>query len=164
MAGVKVTDLTTLATAANDDIMYIVDTSSNTSKQIEVQDIYSGMPQFASGEFTPVISDESGLTISVLKGIYSRVNDVVTMSLYLSVTFDVTGGGGSFQVALPVASTFATPRDCYGNITVITNDISDMTNCSIAADTATDKCFITMQANTGIDGFTFVAIIQYLVL
>jgi len=164
MAGVKVTDLTALPTADPTDVMYIVDTSSNTSKQIEVQDIYSGMPQFSSGEFTPVISDESGLTIGVLKGIYSRVDSVVTMSIYLGVTFDTTGGGGSFQVALPVASTFATPRDCYGNITVITNDISNMTSCSIAADTATDNCFITLQANAGVDSYTFVAIIQYLVL
>ena len=58
MAGVKVTDLTTLGAADATDVMYIVDTSANQSKQIEVQDIYSGMPQFESGSFTPVISDE----------------------------------------------------------------------------------------------------------
>jgi hypothetical protein len=36
MAGVKVTDLPVLATAAADDVLYIVDTSDNLSKQIEV--------------------------------------------------------------------------------------------------------------------------------
>ena len=164
MAGVKVTDLTSTSTAASTDVFYIVDTGSNTSKQIEVGDIYSGMPQFESGEFTPVISDETDLTIGVLKGIYSRVDSVVTMSLYLSVAFDVAGSLGSFQVALPVASNFATARDCYGSITVITDPISNMTNCVINADTTTDKCVITLSPDTGIDEFKFVAIIQYLVL
>ena len=39
MAGIKVTDLPVLAESAPDDVMYIVDTSTNTSKQIEVADI-----------------------------------------------------------------------------------------------------------------------------
>jgi hypothetical protein len=68
MAGVKVTDLTPLATAASDDIFYIVDTSSNTSKQIEVQDIYSGMPQFASGTYTPVVSNETNNSTITIEG------------------------------------------------------------------------------------------------
>jgi len=38
MAGVKVTDLPVLATAAADDVLYIVDTSDNLSKQIAVED------------------------------------------------------------------------------------------------------------------------------
>jgi hypothetical protein len=39
MAGIKVTDLPVLAESAPDDVLYIVDTSTNTSKQIEVADI-----------------------------------------------------------------------------------------------------------------------------
>jgi hypothetical protein len=38
MAGIKVTDLPVLGAAAADDVLYIVDTSTNTSKQIEVED------------------------------------------------------------------------------------------------------------------------------
>lgn len=38
MAGIKVTDLDVLGAAAADDVLYIVDTSTNTSKQIEVED------------------------------------------------------------------------------------------------------------------------------
>jgi hypothetical protein len=165
MAGVKVTDLTPLATAANDDIMYIVDTSSNTSKQIEVQDIYSGMPQFASGSFTPTISDEVDCTVTPLRGIYSRVNDVVTMTLYLSITLDNAAGVGTFNVALPVASTFATARDCYGTANLMTNAIDNMTYYIISADTVNGKCQIEVEGNTGItDVSVFISTIQYLVL
>jgi hypothetical protein len=39
MAGIKITELPSLATAASDDLLYIVDTSTNTSKKIEVGDI-----------------------------------------------------------------------------------------------------------------------------
>jgi hypothetical protein len=39
MAGIKVTDLPSLTTAESNDILYIVDTSTNTSKKIEVGDI-----------------------------------------------------------------------------------------------------------------------------
>jgi hypothetical protein len=49
MAGVKVTDLTTLGTAASDDVMYIVDTSSNTSKQIEVGNIVNLQTAYDNG-------------------------------------------------------------------------------------------------------------------
>jgi hypothetical protein len=165
MAGVKVTDLTTLATAANDDIMYIVDTSSNTSKQIEVQNIYDGMPQFASGTFTPTFTDEVDCNVTPLRGIYSRVNDVVTMSLYLSIALDNAGGTGTFNVALPVASTFANARDCYGTANIMTGGIDDMNYYIISADTVNSKCAIEVQANTGITGIgDFIATIQYLVL
>jgi hypothetical protein len=165
MAGVKVTDLTTLATAANDDIFYIVDTSSNTSKQIEVQNIYDGMPQFASGSFTPTISDEVDCTVTPLRGIYSRVNDVVTMTIYLNIALDNPAGVGQFNVALPVASTFATARDCYGTANLMTNLIDSMTYYIISADTATNKCAVEVEGNTGItDVSVFVATIQYLVI
>ena len=165
MAGVKVTDLTSTSTAAATDVFYIVDTGSNTSKQIEVQDIYSGMPQFASGSFTPVISDEVDCNVTVLKGIYSRVDNVVTMTLYLNIALDNVAGVGSFNVALPVASTFATARDCFGTATLMTNPSDQMTYYIISADTASNKCAIEVEGNTGIGNVTdFIATIQYLVL
>ena len=165
MAGVKVTDLTSTSTAAANDVFYIVDTGSNTSKQIEVQDIYSGMPQFASGSFTPAISDEVDCNVTVLKGIYSRVDNVVTMTLYLNIVLDNVAGVGSFNVALPVASTFATARDCFGTATLMTNAIDNMTYYIISADTANNKCAVEVEGNTGISSVTdFIATVQYLVL
>ena len=62
MAGVKITDLGTLATAASDDLLYIVDVSDTsqspqgTSKQIEVTNMLATL-DIASGVFTPTASD-----------------------------------------------------------------------------------------------------------
>lgn len=90
MAGVKVTDLTSTSTAAIDDIMYIVDTSSNTSKQIEVQNIYSGMPQFETGNNFATVSATSGnVNVGIIGGVsyYSRINNIVHFALQLRVQF-----------------------------------------------------------------------------
>jgi hypothetical protein len=67
MAGVKVTDLTPLATAANDDIFYIVDTSSNTSKQIEVGNVVNLQTAYDNGSTingsNVIIEDSTGADI-----------------------------------------------------------------------------------------------------
>ena len=165
MAGVKVTDLTSTSTAAIDDVMYIVDTSSNTSKQIEVQNIYSGMPQFESGTFTPTVSNETDCSVTPLRGIYSRVDNVVTMSLYLSITLDSAGDTGTFNVDLPVASTFANGRDLFGVASIITNPVTNLSQYVIQADTGNNNCFIQAAGDGVSTGVTdFIANIQYIVL
>jgi hypothetical protein len=67
MAGVKVTDLTPLATAASDDVMYIVDTSSNTSKQIEVGNVVNLQTAYDNGSTingsNVIIEDSTGADI-----------------------------------------------------------------------------------------------------
>ena len=102
MAGVKVTDLTTLGTAASDDVMYIVDTSTNTSKQIEVQNIYDGIPQLESGVYIPTVSNQNNVTVSALDSYYSRVGDIVTVSFMLGVALDVGETSGSFELEPPI--------------------------------------------------------------
>lgn len=120
---------------------------------------------YSSGSFTPAISDKVGCDVTVLKGIYSRVDNVVTMTLYLNIELDTAGTNGTFNVALPVASTFATARDCFGTAMLMNNPIDNMTYYIISADTATNKCAVEVQGNTGVSTVTdFIATIQYLVL
>jgi hypothetical protein len=117
MAGVKVTDLTALPTADPADVMYIVDSSTNTSKQIEVQNLYDGMPQFESGVFTPVESNVSnGATITIEAGTYSRVGDVVTMAFRMNVQMDTAQNSTDFNISMPVASDFSTRYQANGVI------------------------------------------------
>jgi hypothetical protein len=79
MAGVKITDLPALATAASGDLLYIVDISDlsespeGTSKSIEV----GNLAIIESGTWTPTVTTDydSG---TVLTAIYTRVNNSVS--------------------------------------------------------------------------------------
>jgi hypothetical protein len=158
MAGIKVTDLPVLGAAAADDVFYIVDTSTNTSKQIEVGDVLS------SGNFSPTISNEVDCNATVLRALYNRVGDIVTASYYLSITLDVGNTTGSFNLSLPVTSNFTNARDAFGVITPITNDYSELVSAITSADTVNNELSITIDilATGGI--ITFVSNIQYIIL
>ena len=149
MAGVKVTDLTATSTAAIDDIMYIVDTSSNTSKQIEVQNIYSGMPQFDSGSFTPTVSNETPGTTSINMngGQYSRVGNVVTMNCFFEVNFGVSDTSVQFNIDLPVSSNFTLTKQLVGIVT--SNDLTNFEGGGLNADTVNDLALITVNGVAG---------------
>jgi len=164
MAGVKVTDLTALGTADPADIMYIVDTTANQSKKIEVQNIYDGLPQFESGNYTPTISGANDCTPSVLRALYSRVDNIVTMSIYFDVTLDAGFTIGSFNISPPVGSTFTSPRDAFGVITPITNPFSELISTIVAADTASNQISIVVEVSVARASITAVANIQYIIL
>lgn len=165
MAGVKVTDLTTTTTAAVDDIFYIVDTSSNTSKQIEVQNIYSGLPQFESGSFTPTVSNETyNEVVTPLAAYYSRVNDVVNCTYFLSVNLDTGENQAQFELSLPVATNFANPKDLVGIIAHDSNT-SELAAWGLAANTVNNTASIGLTSVTTAYGFAYIFItVQYLVL
>ena len=118
-----------------------------------------------SGSFTPVISNETDCTVTPLRGIYSRVDNVVTMSLYLSIILNTAGDTGTFNVDLPVASTFANGRDLFGVASIMTNPATNLSQYVIQADTGNNNCFIQAAGDGVSTGVTdFVANIQYLVL
>jgi hypothetical protein len=158
MAGIKVTDLPVLGAAAADDVFYIVDTSTNTSSQIEVGDILS------SADYTPTVSNESDCTVTVLRSLYSRVGNVVTISYYSQVSLDVGESTGSFNLSIPVASNFSNARDAFGVITPITDPYSDLVSAVTAADTAANEISITVIIATAGNAITVVSNIQYLVI
>ena len=149
MAGVKVTDLTALGTAASDDIFYIVDTSSNQSKKIEVQNIYDGMPQFDSGTYTPVVSGENnGVVVTFAKGFYSRVGTIVTVSFLLDVQLDALETTGSFNLDLPIASSFGGDKDYVSTMwTLNPTELTYSTQGSYsAADSVNDKISVYVES------------------
>jgi hypothetical protein len=109
MAGIKITDLTALATAATDDYLCIVDVSDTTSspegttKKIEVNNL------FESGTWTPTFSDFSGaLTAATLESAtYLRIGNIVTCQINLSIVMDFTApvNSGGFDFTYPIATT-----------------------------------------------------------
>jgi len=142
MAGIKVTDLPVLGAAAADDVFYIVDTSTNTSKQIEVGDVLS------SGTYTPTVSGlVNSITVTVLKGIYSRVGNVVNVSVLVDATFDTLENQGGFQLSLPIASDFANANDCIGTPT-FGLDLTELVYFDIVADTTNNTISIGLQGVT----------------
>jgi hypothetical protein len=114
MAGIKVTDLPSLATAATDDILYIVDISTDTSKKIEV----SNLLDFESGTWTPTLSGEENAcsNAALVKAFYIRVGNIVTCTIYGTVDLDFFSfGDGTIQTTFPIAS--ATPN-AIGSVSV----------------------------------------------
>jgi hypothetical protein len=164
MAGVKVTDLAPLGTADATDVFYIVDTSANQSKKIEVQNIYDGLPQFASGNFTPTVSGENDCTATCLRALYSRVNNIVTCSYYMSITLDPTFTVGSYNISPPVASTFTNARDAFGVITPITDPYTELISAIVAADTAFGQITHVIEILSAGSTLTYVVNMQYIIL
>lgn len=117
MAGVKITDLGTLATAASDDLLYIVDVSDTsqspqgTSKQIEVGNMLASL-DIASGVFTPTASDLNQLdSVTPFEGTWSRVGEVVTFGFYYEGIITSGNTLGSFKFDLPeILNDFTTDK------------------------------------------------------
>jgi hypothetical protein len=158
MAGVKVTDLTSTSTAAATDVFYIVDTGSNTSKQIEVGNIYSGMPQLESGSYTPVASNETNsatINTSIGDAHYIKVGNVVIFTAVIQVVMDAGSDNTEFNLSLPVPTTFTTTRQAWGSnntytflkqVEIISDDVntSDIKVTVIAENNGDDIGFLTL--------------------
>ena len=105
MAGVKITDLGTLTTAVDADLLYIVDVSDTsqspqgTSKQIEVGNLLD----LDSGVFTPTYGDIVQITapVSNYSGAWTRIGENITFGCQLTGTLSLAETSGSFTITLP---------------------------------------------------------------
>ena len=106
MAGVKITDLTPLGTAASDDLLYIIDVSDTsespegTSKKVELGNIVS------SADFQSTATAQTGFDILTLnEGVYTKVGDIVQYGCKIDFTLAATGVGadqdGQFDIDFP---------------------------------------------------------------
>jgi hypothetical protein len=165
MAGVKVTDLPSLGTAASDDIMYIVDTSTNTSKQIEVQNLINGLPDLSSGVYTPVVTDETySEVVTVYDSFYQRIANIVNVSIRLEVALDAAEVNAQFKLSLPVSTTFTGARQVNGSITTETS-IATLTDTGLNSVPTTDTIEINLTAASAGDAFIFLFVnAQYLIV
>lgn len=161
MAGVKITDLGTLATAASDDLLYIVDVSTDTSKAIEVGNMFS------SGSYTPTISGEvNGIGVIPNLATFIKVGGIVTVSAQLGIQLDTGEVDGSFEMSLPVASEFTSTKNLFGLMQwSFSGTLAEILDLDINAEITNNTCFVSLQVATAGIGMSYCTIqFQYEVL
>jgi hypothetical protein len=151
MAGVKITDLGTLTTAVDADLLYIVDVSDTsqspqgTSKQIEMGNMFS------SGIYTPTISGEvNGILVTQNVATFIKVGGIVTCSIQLEIQMDSGESTGSFELSLPVASDFTSAKNLFGlmQYSFGPGTLAEIQLLDIKAETTNNTCLVDIQVLT----------------
>jgi len=151
MAGVKITDLGTLTTAVDADLLYIVDISDTsqspqgTSKQIEVGNMFS------SGTYTPTVSGEvNGILVTPNSATFIKVGGIATVSIQLSIVLDTLQDTGAFELSLPVASNFTNPKQLFGlmQYSFGPGTLAEIVLLDIRAETTNNTCFVDLEVLT----------------
>lgn len=168
MAGVKITDLGTLTTAVDADLLYIVDISDTsqspqgTSKQIEVGNMFS------SGSYSPTISAETNnIIVTPNSATFIKVGTIVTCLAQLSIQLDATEIDGTFEISLPVASNFTNQKQLFGlmQYSFGPGTLAEIQELSIEAEITNNTCFVSVQVLTVGIGMSYCTLqFQYEVL
>jgi hypothetical protein len=167
MAGVKITDLGTLTTAVDADLLYIVDVSDTsqspegTSKQIEVGNMFS------SGTYTPTASAETNLTTFSYPSTFIRVGNIVNSFVIINITLDAGEDTGSFELSLPFASNFTSNKQLNAVLqwSKDGNPLSEITSINIVSVSAGSTMLVDITtATTNADLTSCVIAFQYEVL
>jgi hypothetical protein len=149
MAGVKITDLVTITSAASDDLLYIVDVSNTTqspegtSSQIEVGNLFD----FESGSYSPTISGiVNGITVDPIAATYIRVGNIVTVSAQLDISLAADETTGAFEIELPVASNFTTAKECFGLMQFsYLGTLAEIVGLTIGAEVTNNTCLVELE-------------------
>lgn len=168
MAGVKITDLGTLTTAVDADLLYIVDISDTsqspqgTSKQIEVGNMFS------SGTYTPTFSAETnGIVVTPNAATFIKVGSIVSVSAQLEIQLDTSEVTGSFEMSLPVASNFTNQKNLFGLMQWSNGSgtLAEIVILDISAETTNNTCFVDIEVATATANLSYCTLtFQYEVL
>ena len=148
MAGVKITDLATITSAASDDLLYIVDVSNTTqspegtSSQIEVGNMFS------SGTYTPTFSGYvNGIVVTPNSASYIKVGSIVTVSAQIGIQLDTVEVTGSFEMSLPVASNFTNQKNLFGLMQWSNGSgtLAEIVILDISAETTNNTCIVNIE-------------------
>jgi hypothetical protein len=148
MAGVKITDLGTLTTPVDADLLYIVDVSDTsqspqgTSKQIEMGNM------FTSGTYTPTFSAEvNGIVVTPNAATFIKVGSIVSVSAQIGIQLDTGEVTGSFEMSLPVASDFASVKNLFGLMQYSYGGgiLAEIVELEIGAETTNNTCLVSLE-------------------
>ena len=151
MAGVKITDLGSLGSAASDDLLYIVDVNDfsespqGTSKKIQVQNIATAIG-LESGTYTPTVSGETdSIIVGVNSATYMRIGNVVNCAIQISIQMGSGLDTGSFDLSLPVASNFTNEKELIGSLQWAYSGFYDqIQGLTISSNPTSDTCNIAL--------------------
>lgn len=168
MAGVKITDLATLTTSVDADLLYIVDVSDTsqspqgTSKQIEVGNMFS------SGSYTPTFSGYvNGIAVTPNSATYIKVGNIVTVSAQIEIQLDSGETDGAFEMSLPVASDFTSTKNLFGlmQYSYGPGTLAEIEQLEISAEITNNTCFVSLIVATATANLAYCTIqFQYEVL
>jgi hypothetical protein len=150
MAGVKITDLTPITSAASNDLLYIVDVSNTTespegtSSQIEVGNMFS------SGSYTPTISGViNGIIVDPLAATYIKVGNIVNCTIKLSIELDTGEVDGTFEISLPFATTFTNSKQLMGLMQWSdAGTLAEIVGLTIVSEGTNNTCLVSLQVAT----------------
>lgn len=105
------------------------------------------IPTSTSGIYIPTISNETnGIVVFSNIGSFIKVGSIVNCFIQLEITTDILENSGSFQISLPVASNFTTPKDLMGLLQWSDNGVlAGITVLTITAETTNNSCFVDIE-------------------
>jgi len=122
----------------------------------------------SSGTWVPTVTNVgTNPAVDVLGGNYSRVDNVVTCSLFLDVIMDESETQASFTLSLPIPSDFTQPKNAFGVLAYNGSSvaISELVAWGISADTAANEVAIDMTSASAGNGFQYTYLMfQYVIL
>ena len=91
--------------------------TSDTSLVISNDTVYKRVaPIIESGTYTPTITDSLNVDATVLYGAhYTRINNIVTVSIMITVDFSAGGSLSIIGLTIPIASDFTNENDVVGS-------------------------------------------------
>ena len=122
----------------------------------------------SSGTWIPTVTNAgTNPTVNVLGGNYSRVDNVVTCSLFLNVAMDIAETQAAFTLTLPIPSNFTQPKNAFGVLAYNGESVplSEFIGWGISADTTVNEISINVTSLTPGNNFQYIYLMfQYVIL
>jgi hypothetical protein len=104
-----------------------------------------------SGSYTPTISGVvNGILVTPNSATFIKVGSIATVSIQLSILLDTLQDTGAFELSLPVASNFTSPKQLFGlmQYSFGPGTLAEIILLDIRAETTNNTCFVNLQTLT----------------